>query len=157
MYLPDIGIILLNAGALTLSKENGGIGLTLDRNNYTNVSANQLYTSSANNNTLFTSISGGYNGTTGAGGFQLNSQENVSSDYIFCRLNNQEYNYSSNPTFVSGSGNLLFSSMVYNPQTYVTTVGLYNNNSELLAVAKLSKPLVKDFTKEALIRVKLDW
>ena len=47
--------------------------------------------------------------------------------------------------------------MIYSPQTYVTTVGLYNNSSELLAVAKMSVPLVKDFTKEALIRVKLDW
>jgi hypothetical protein len=157
MYLPDIGVILLNAGALTLNSANGGIGLTLDRNNYTNVSAPQYFTSSANNNALFTAISGGYNGTTGVGGFQLNSQENVSSDYIFCRLNNQEYNYSSNPTFVTGSGNLLVPNMVFNPQTYVTTVGLYNNNSQLLAVAKLSRPLVKDFTKEALIRVKLDW
>jgi len=157
MYLPDIGVILLNAGALTLGTGNGGgIGLSLDRTNYTNVSAPQYYTSSANNNTLFTAISGGAL-LANSYGFQLNSQENVSSDYIFCRLNNQEYNYSSNPTFVSGSGNLLFSSMVYNPQTYVTTVGLYNNNSQLLAVAKLSRPLVKDFTKEALIRVKLDW
>ena len=42
-------------------------------------------------------------------------------------------------------------------QPYATTLGLYNNNNELLAVAKLSKPLVKDFTKEALVRVKLDW
>jgi long-chain acyl-CoA synthetase len=95
--------------------------------------------------------------TAGSTGFQLTSQENVSSNYVFCRMKNQEYNYSSNPTFVSGSGNLLYSSMVYNPQTFVTTVGLYNTNSELLAVAKLSRPLVKDFTKEALIRVKLDW
>ena len=152
MYLPDIGVILLNAGALALSAVSGGIGLTLDRANYTStISSNTgLYTSSLNNNRLFTAISG-------AGSFQLNSQENVSSDYIFCRINNQEYNYSSNPTFVSGSGNLLFSNMVYNPQTYITTVGLYNNNSQLLAVAKLSRPLVKDFTKEALIRVKLDW
>jgi hypothetical protein len=47
--------------------------------------------------------------------------------------------------------------MVYNPQTYMTTVGLYNDNSQLLAVAKMSRPLVKDFTKEALVRVKLDW
>ena len=158
MYLPDIGVILLNAGALTLPFVSGGIGFSLDTTNYTSYSTpNALFTSSVNNNRLFTAISGGYNGTTGAGGFQLNSQENVSSDYIFCRLNNQEYNYSSNPTFVSGSGNLLWPSMVYNPQTYVTTVGLYNNNSQLLAVAKLSRPLVKDFTKEALIRVKLDW
>lgn len=47
--------------------------------------------------------------------------------------------------------------MIYNPQTYITTVGLYNDASELLAVAKMSVPLIKDFTKEALIRVKLDW
>jgi hypothetical protein len=39
----------------------------------------------------------------------------------------------------------------------MTTVGLYNTNNELLAVAKMSKPLVKDFTKESLVRVKLDW
>jgi len=158
MFLPDIGIIILNATALALSVSAGGIGLSIDRNNYTSTygSNAQLYTSSVNNNTLFTAISGGAL-VNGSYGFQLNSQENVSSDYIFCRLNNQEYNYSSNPTFVTGSGNLLFSSMVYNPQTYVTTVGLYNNNSQLLAVAKLSRPLVKDFTKEALIRVKLDW
>jgi hypothetical protein len=47
--------------------------------------------------------------------------------------------------------------LIDNPQTFVTTVGMYNDNNELLAVAKLSKPLVKDFTKEALIRIKLDY
>ena len=151
MYLPDIGVILLNAKALALPAVSGGIGLSLDDINYaTNPITASLYTSSINNTNLFTAISGAAN-------FQLNSQENVSSDYIFCRLKNGEYNYSSNPTFVSGSGNLLWPTMVYNPQTYVTTVGLYNDNSQLLAVAKLSRPLVKDFTKEALIRVKLDW
>ena len=154
MYLPDIGVILLNAFALTASAAFGGIGLVLDNNNYSTTAINSaLYTSSINNNNLFTAISS--SGVTAS--FQLNSQENISSNYIFCRVKSQEYNYSANPTFVSGSGNLLFSSMVYNPQTYVTTVGLYNNNSQLLAVAKLSRPLVKDFTKEALIRVKLDW
>ena len=151
MYLPDIGVILLNASVLALSAASGGISLALDRLNYsTNPVTASLYTSSINNNNLFTAISGGRN-------FQLNSQENVSSNYIFCRVSSQEYNYSSNPTFVSGSGQLLYSTMVYNPQTYMTTVGLYNDNSQLLAVAKMSRPLVKDFTKEALVRVKLDW
>lgn len=154
MYLPDIGVILLNGPALTASAAFGGIGLVLDNNNYSVTAINSaLYTSSINNNNLFAAISS--SGATAS--FQLNSQENISSNYTFCRVKSQEYNYSSNPTFVSGSGNLLFSSMVYNPQTYVTTVGLYNNNSQLLAVAKLSRPLVKDFTKEALVRVKLDW
>ena len=52
---------------------------------------------------------------------------------------------------------ILHSSMQNNPKVFITTVGLYNNASELLAVAKLSQPVAKDFTKEALIRVKLDY
>ena len=47
--------------------------------------------------------------------------------------------------------------MVNNPQSYITSVGLYNENNDLLAVAKLSSPLLKDFTKEALVRIKLDY
>ena len=47
--------------------------------------------------------------------------------------------------------------MINNPVTYITTVGLYNDSNDLVAVAKLSQPVVKDFTKESLIRVKLDY
>ena len=39
----------------------------------------------------------------------------------------------------------------------ITTIGMYNDSNNLLAVAKLSRPLLKDFTKEALVRVKLDF
>ena len=52
---------------------------------------------------------------------------------------------------------LLYSNFINNPQVYITTVGLYNDSNQLLAVAKLSRSLLKDFTKEALIRVKLDF
>ena len=45
--------------------------------------------------------------------------------------------------------------MVENPQVYITTIGLYNDNDELLAVAKLSKPIAKNFTKSLLFKVKL--
>lgn len=47
--------------------------------------------------------------------------------------------------------------MINTPQAFVTSVGLYNDNNDLLAVAKLSRPLLKDFTKESLIRIKLDY
>ena len=47
--------------------------------------------------------------------------------------------------------------MIDNPKTFITTVGLYNNSGDLVAVAKTSQPIAKDFTKEALIRVKLDY
>ena len=52
---------------------------------------------------------------------------------------------------------MVFNEFIDNPQTYITTVGLYNETNDLLAVAKLSRPLPKDFTKEMLVRVKLDF
>ena len=151
-FLPDIGTIILNASALALSPTYGGISITPDRQNYGTLTLSPSASYTSTNNTIL------YQAITSSANFQLNSQETVSSDYVFVRVNNAEYNYSTNPTFVSGStGAVLYQTMIYSPQTFVTTVGLYNNNSELLAVAKLSQALVKDFTKEALIRVKLDW
>ena len=88
----------------------------------------------------------------------LNSQENITSDFVFVRARNSEYNYSENPSFITGSsGNVIYTEFINAPQTFITSVGLYNDANELLAVAKLSKPLKKDFTKEALIRIKLDF
>jgi hypothetical protein len=102
---------------------------------------------------LYRAISG-----SGARSFTINSQETITSDYIFIRPRSSEFNYSENPSFISGStGEVLYSNFINSPQVYITTVGLYNDTNELLAVAKLSRPLVKDFTKEALIRVKLDF
>lgn len=90
--------------------------------------------------------------------FTLNFQETISSDFVFVRARNAEYNYSENPSFISGStGAVIYNDFINNPQTFVTSVGLYNDTNDLLAVAKLSTPLKKDFTKEALIRVKLDF
>jgi hypothetical protein len=144
LFLPDVGLILLNPSALACPSGQGGLGFSY----YTgNGPAAQDYTNNLEILTLFQSGSN----------FQLNSQETISSDYIFVRIKNTEYNYTSNPSFITGSGNLIYSNFINSPQTYITTVGMYNNANELLAVAKLSKPLVKDFTKEALIRVKLDW
>lgn len=158
-FLPDIGTIILNVGALKLNSAAGGINFVEDDANYGSGSytpaASASYTST-NNTFLYKAVSSSIK-VSGSFGFQLNSQETISSDYIFVRIGNSEFNYSSNPTFISGSGAVLWPTMIYSPQTYITTVGLYNDASELLAVAKMSVPLVKDFTKEALIRVKLDW
>ena len=82
-----------------------------------------------------------------SGSITLKSSETVSSRYFFTRVKNSEFNYTSNPSIIDANGNLLYTTLINNPQTYVTTVGMYNDNNELLAVAKLSKPLTKDFTK----------
>ena len=142
--LPDIGTILLNPVALSGSLAAGGIGLNVSRS----------FDAPGNNNArLFQAISGSTAST-----FTLNSQETITSDFIFVRPRSSEYNYSENPSFITGStGEVLYSDFISNPQVYITTIGLYNDTNELLAVAKLSRPLLKDFTKEALIRVKLDF
>lgn len=130
-FLPDIGVILINADIEPFKSmvENK----TADQNSI---------------DPLFNSIAG----------FKLRSQETVPSNYVFARARNAEFNYSTNPSNITGSaGNLRWGTMINQPQAFITTVGLYNDSNELLAVAKLSKPLVKDFTKEALIRIKLDY
>ena len=140
--LADVGLIILSGEALDGTYANGGVDLQTVRTSNT---------ASYNQELLFDSMNGGDL-------FTLNSKETLSSDYIFVRARNNEFNYSTNPSFISGStGAILFNSFIDDPQVYITTVGLYNNNQELLAVAKLSRPLLKDFTKELLVRVRLDF
>jgi len=137
LYLPDIGTILLNPHALSQS-----IGVEISQSNNS---------PGLNEERLYDAIRLG-------GSFKLNSQETLSSDFVFVRLRNSEFNYSENPSFISGStGEVIYSNFINQPQVYITTVGMYNDANELLATAKLSRPLLKDFTKEALIRVKLDF
>ena len=143
LLFPDLGTIILNPRALSAPTANGGIILNVSQSN-----------GSPGNNaqTLYRAISG-----SGASSFVLQSQETVSSRYFFTRVKNNEFNYTTNPSIINDSGSLLYTTLIDNPQTYVTTVGMYNDNNELLGVAKLSRPLVKDFTKESLIRIKLDY
>jgi hypothetical protein len=141
LFLPDIGTILLNAAALDLTSNEGiGLGTVTSTN-----------TPGANPLKLLTAFQSG-------SGFALNSEETITSDFVFVRARNSEFNYSENPSYISGStGEVIYNYFINNPQTYITTIGMYNDSNELLAVAKLSKPLNKDFTKEALVRVKLDF
>jgi hypothetical protein len=147
-FLPDIATILLNPYAL--ADVNGqGVGMVTDRANNTN---------SQNVTTLYNVFTGSSILTSIDDVFKLNSQETLTSDYVFIRTRNSEFNYSENPTFISGStGEVIYTYFINNPTVYPTTIGMYNDSNELLAVAKLSKPLQKDFTKEALVRVKLDF
>lgn len=146
---PNEGLILLNGLALSQSLSDGGIALNWNADsNATVASAAPGY--NYNNRIL-------YNAIVAGGNFRVQASETISSRYFFCRVKNSEYNFTSNPTIIDSNGNLLYASLINNPVTYPTAVGLYNDTGDLLAVAKLSQPLQKDFTKEALIRVKLDY
>ena len=109
-----------------------------------------------NHYALFHSISG--SAAAGSGSFQARNKETVSSTIYFIRLNNADFNYSNNPSYVTGSDFQIANTGYWtDPVSYITTVGLYNANQELLAVAKLSKPIQKNKTSELNIRVKLDY
>ena len=69
-----------------------------------------------------------------------------------------DYNFTANSTFVSGGLNKLrHINMMGNPTTFITGIGLYNSAGQLLAIASLSKPLIKNFASEATIKVKLTY
>ena len=143
LFYPDQGLIVLNPSAL--SSEVGTIhGSSLIGSVLTNASAkNQQY--------LFDSIALG-------GDFEARRTENVSTSHYFVRATNREFNFSNNPSFITGSdGSFAESTFETNPNTFITTVGLYNNSNEMIAVAKTSQPIPKSFDKEVLIKVKLDF
>jgi hypothetical protein len=110
-----------------------------------------------NSNKLFTAISGAAEINSDYG-FIARGVEIKNQQTIFVRVNSDEMNYSNNPTMkFDDDGKLLFDSFKYNPYSYITTVGLYNDNNDLLAVAKMSKPIQKSFNSEVSITVKLEY
>ena len=143
---PDIGILLLNARALQAPISEGGLNLNVFEGN------NIIHADGKSTN-----IQKAFDLFEQGRRFRIQSEETISSNFVFVRARNNEFNYSSNPSLITGSGEIRHNVMINSPQSYVTSVGLYNDNNDLLAIAKLSRPLLKDFTKESLIRVKLDY
>lgn len=88
---------------------------------------------------------------------QFNNTVELNSSVYFCRINHNEFNYSTNPTYLSGSRIRVKTQASDLPLAYITTIGLYNDNNELLATAKLSEPLKKSSDTEFTIRVRLDY
>lgn len=87
----------------------------------------------------------------------FNNTTEINSKIYFCRVPFNKFNYSANPTYVSGSQIRVKNVASDNPVSYITTVGLYSSTGELLATAKLSEPLRKDPTNELVLRVRLDY
>ena len=140
-FYPKLGIILLNPTAIASLVGSELLPTT------SSAPSNETY----NHKLLYNSLKGG-------GDFEMRRTENVSTQHFFVRATNREFNFSNNPTFVSGSdGTFNEPSFDTDPKTYITSVGLYNDANELMAVAKTSQPIAKSFDKEVLIKVKLDF
>ena len=137
LFYPDLGLVVLNADIVHASASIS-----------VNETSNAINT---NTSTFFASVSG-------AAYFQARREEKLSSTHYFVRAGNKEFNFSNNPTFfTSSTGDFTQPTFFKDPKVYITTVGLYNDSNELLAVAKLSQPVLKSYSREALIKVKLDF
>jgi hypothetical protein len=147
LFYPDMGIILLNPAALT-AKVDANLAAAVAT---TAAGVYHNNTAGAGSIRLFQVLKAG-------GDFQVRRTENVSTSHYFVRANNREFNFSNNPTFVTGSVGQFVQGLFENdPHVWITSVGMYDDANELLAVAKLSSPIEKTFDKEIAIKVKLDF
>jgi len=144
LFYPDHGVFVFNATRLASET-----GMPINSGSAATLSAASIQPKNSVTASLYVSSST-Y--------FAARSEEKVTSTHYFVRVTNKNFNFSNNPTFVTGStGQFRFASMLRNPSVYITTIGMYDDNNRLVAVAKLSKPLLKSFNREALIKVKLDY
>ena len=161
---PPCGLIYYQAGvivlssSLFLSSDTSGGGLL--RNTFTNVSMSGPSTDAETINAVLTGslITGSAeNLETRMYNMQFNNTVELNSTIYFCRANHNEFNYSANPTYLSSSQIRVKSVSTDAPISYITSVGLYSENNELLAVGKLSEPLKKSPSNEFTIRTRLDY
>ena len=139
LFYPELGLIVLNATRLDVAPLRIGTSETAD----------------SNQNNAYKIVSASIEGSH----FKARREEQIKSSHYFCRIRSDEYNWSQNPTYYDSTNNaeLTNTTFVQDPKSYITTVGLYNQQNELLAVAKLSQPLLKSRDREAVIKVRLDF
>ena len=167
-----VGLLYYQAGiaVVTASVFWGPFGSrqdTADGDEWTHNSAVAVSSSSGEalyNGTVWKAVLSGSNITSSCDAFRnrlqnitFNNTTELNSTIYFCRANHNDFNYSANPTYVSGSKIRIKNNMNDSPVSYITTVGLYSADNELLAVAKVSEPLKKDPTNELTLRVRLDY
>jgi hypothetical protein len=136
-FYPDSGFIVLNVNALRATPFSATV---FNQPNNTTGSLQNAFNIIKNGNK-----------------FQLTSEEIISSRYVYLNIRPNDFNYSTNPSYVDEKNKIKFDSFATNPKTFPTTIGLYNDNNELVAVAKLSRPKLKEFTKQYAWTVKLDF
>ncbi len=160
LFYPDLGIILLNTHWIGY---NGGLNLGAATG-----SGDKFGQAAASASLMMSSPSSVHRGGSTAAPrftpyFAVRREEEISSRSFFCRATNREFNFSANPTYETKSDGTnergFFTQPTFqgDPKAYITQVGLYDNNFDLMAVAKLSQPQLKSYSREALIKVKLDF
>jgi len=155
-FYPDAGLMVLSANALSSSLPgtpgfitSGSDAGLIDGNGLTQDLTVTAATDNANK--IRTAIQRG-------SGITLRSEEQQYVYDYFCRAKANEYNLSQNLTFWSGSQyDIRHSDMVTNPQTFISEVGLYDSQNALVAVGRVSSPINKNFSSEAIVKVRLTY
>ena len=171
LLYPQDGVVVFNAQILNnligLNNVSGLSGpVSTCPSNYTTSSIagisipgqSQLVPTTVNHKVFFWSLQNA--GNT----MKVRKSEYIPSRQYFVRVKNRDFNYSNNPTYVydgtdniHANGTILWPDFISDPKTYITSIGLYNDNNELVAVAKLSRPALKSFDNELLCKVRLDF
>lgn len=86
------------------------------------------------------------------------SESKIKRSLFFCRAFNKDFNYTNNPTALDdGTLGTITASLTSNPTTFITSVALYNDEGEMLAIAKVSPPAKKTFELEQTFSVRLQY
>lgn len=144
LFYPDLGLLVFNPSALhttvgslePVAADTGDLTPSGDAQNH---------------KLLFEAIKRGAD-------FDARRTENIQTQHFFCRATNREFNFSNNPTYYDNqTGDILPVGFETDPRAYITTIGLYNDSNELIAVAKSSRPIPKSFSRETLLKIKLEF
>ena len=162
--LQKVGLLFYQAGVVVLSAS------VFTRNGRGGILKDSTYAANAEPNVhpeIKTGVSGAFKLGSISGSadglrsrivnLSFNNTTELNSQIYFCRVNHNDFNYSSNPTYLNGSKLRVKTQASDNPVSYITTIGLYSASRELLAVAKLSEPLKNDPTQDLTLRVRLDY
>tara|TARA_R100001082_G_scaffold35420_2_gene18395 strand:+ start:605 stop:1687 length:1083 start_codon:yes stop_codon:yes gene_type:complete len=154
-FYPDAGLMVFSANALSASLPgspgfiNSGSGYGLKKGNGF-APDTRVVAAADNANKLRVALQ--------KGDVTLRSEERQYIYDYFCRAKASEFNLSQNITFWSGSDyKMRHNDMVTNPQTFISEVGLYDNQNSLMAIGRISSAINKNFSSEAIVKVRLTY
>ena len=139
--LTSIGEVFYNYGTFVLRGSNVG-----------NASLSSFVTSTS---AYFVNSAGNSNNAININSFSFSRLNKQNSQIFFCRAYNDSFNYSNNPTYRNSDSSIIQPVINLGYVTFITTIGIYDNDNNLLAVAKVNPPQLKSFADEALFKISL--
>lgn len=139
--LTSIGEVFYNYGTFVLRGSNVG-----------NASLSSFVTSTS---AYFVNSAGNSNNVININSFSFSRLNKQNSQIFFCRAYNDSFNYSNNPTYRNSDSSIIQPVINLGYVTFITTIGIYDNDNNLLAVAKVNPPQLKSFADEALFKISL--